>query len=291
MGNHNQKRHLSQFFTSQVVVEFMFDLLGFDPFWKIVDPACGDGAFLKEALRRGASAVAGVDIDPEAIESARSNLQEFEGRFHLFCQDGLAEIAGDSGFWKGHYDLVIGNPPFASGKWRVRDKRILRNFALAHTEDMRNTLILPGLDKELHPLKTRTSQVIEVLFLERFIQFAKPGGKVAIILPEGVFANSNLRYVREWLAQSFTIQAVIGLPRETFKGTGTMAKTAILYLEKRRPPAGQQALLAEVGRIDLNGRPNPELETVVAALREHEAALVGKVAVTAGLPRIHRLAD
>ncbi len=270
MANHNQKRHLSQFFTPQVVVEFMFDLVGFDPLWKVMDPACGDGAFLKEALRRGASAVAGVDIDPEAIAAARENLREFEGRFRLFCQDGLAEIKGESGFWKEHYDLVIGNPPFASSKWRVRDRETLRQFTLAHSEDNKHALQLPLLDRQLVPVKTRLSQVIEVLFLERFTQLARPGGKVAIILPEGVFANSNLRYVREWLVQHFTIRAVVGLPRDTFKDMGTTAKTAVLYLEKRRPSAGHQAVLAEVGRLCQNGEPSPELKTVVAALRERD---------------------
>jgi len=270
MANHNQKRHLSQFFTPQAIVEFMFDLVDFDPLWKVMDPACGDGAFLQEALRRGASAVAGVDIDSEAIEAAQENLQEFEGRYCLFRQDGLADIECESGFWKGHYDLVIGNPPFASSKWRVRDREILRHFTLAHTEDERNSLQLPLLGESLRPVKTRVSQVIEVLFLERFVQLARPGGKVAIILPEGVFANTNLRYVREWLVQNFTIQAVVGLPRDTFKEVGTTAKTAILYLEKRRPSEGHQVLLAEVGQINLNGGSNPELAMVVAALRERQ---------------------
>ncbi len=268
MGNHNQKRHLSQFFTPRAVVEFMFDLVVFDPLWKVMDPACGDGAFLREALRRGASAVAGVDIDPEAIEAAQENLQEFEGRFRTFCQDGLMEIAGDSGFWKEHYDLVIGNPPFASSKWRVRDKDTLRRFTLAQFEDEKQALQLPLLGESLRPVKTRVSQVIEVLFLERFIQLARPGGKVAIILPEGVFANNNLRYVREWLVENFTIQAVIGLPRDTFRSTGTTAKTVILYLEKHKPPEGHQALLAELSQFDLNGGANPELEAVVATVHK-----------------------
>ena len=264
----NQKRHLSQFFTTEVVVQFMFDLVGFDPLWKVMDPACGDGAFLKEALKRDASVVAGIDIDPEAIEAAQENLREFAGRFHLFCQDGLVDIKSESGFWKEHYDLVIGNPPFASSKWRVRDKETLRRFTLAQFEDEKLALQLPLLGESLRPVKTRESQVIEVLFLERFVQLARPGGKVAIILPEGIFANSNLRYVREWLVKNFTIHAVVGLPRETFKDTGTTAKTAILYLEKHKPPEEHQVVLAEVGQFDLNGGANPELEAVVAAVRK-----------------------
>jgi len=264
----NQKRHLSQFFTPEVVVQFMFDLLGFDPLWKVMDPACGDGVFLKEALKRGASAVAGIDIDSEAIKTAQENLHEFGSRLRLFCQNGLTDIGGDSGFWKQHYDLVIGNPPFASSKWRVRDKETLRQFALAHTEDERNSLQLPLLGESVRPVKTRASQVIEVLFLERFIQLARPGGKVASILPEGIFANSNLCYVREWLVENFTIHAVIGLPRETFKDMGTTAKTAILYLEKQKPAEAHQVVLAEVGQFDPNGGVNAELEAIVAAVHK-----------------------
>ncbi len=142
MSDFELKRHLSQFFTPEPVVRFMFDLAGFNPLWKVADPACGDGAFLKEALRRGASAVAGIDIDPEAIEPARENLQEFESRFRLFCQDGLAKIETENVFWKEHYDLVIGNPPFAGSKWRVRDKEILRHFTLAHMEDNKHAIQL-----------------------------------------------------------------------------------------------------------------------------------------------------
>ena len=64
-------------------MEFMFDMVSFDPLWKVADPACGDGAFLREACQRGASTVAGVDLDLEAIETARENLREFEGRLRL----------------------------------------------------------------------------------------------------------------------------------------------------------------------------------------------------------------
>ena len=137
-------------------------------------------------------------------------------------------------------------------------------------------MILPGLEKELRPLKPRPSQIIEVLFLERFIQLARPGGKVAIILPEGIFANSNLRYVREWLVEHFIILAVIGLPRDTFKGTGTMAKTAILYLEKRRPSQNHKVVLAEVTEINLDSEENPQLEVVLEAFQNEDLRTPGQ---------------
>jgi len=274
MSNRDSKRCLSQFFTPPVVVKFMYDLVDFNPLWKTIDPACGEGVFLLEALRRGAMAVVGIDKDPQVLEKAAANLADYKGRFQLFCQDGLAEIQTDNGLWKGHYDLVIGNPPFASSKYRVRDLTILQNFTLAQREDISQALTLPGFSGDLRPLKPRNSQVIEVLFLERFIQLARPGGKIAIILPEGVLSSSHLQYVRQWLVDNFTIQAIIGLPRDTFKNMGTTAKTAIIYLEKSRPSAGHRTIIVDISALGLDGDENPQLKTVLSTVRRDWQAVL-----------------
>jgi type I restriction enzyme M protein len=271
MGKSNpNKKRLGQYFTPPAIVDFMYDLVGFDPLWKVIDPACGEGVFLLKALERGGAMVVGVDIDPAAIERARALLGRRGERVRLFCQDGLADLQTENAFWRGHYDLVIGNPPFAASQYRVRDPQVLQRFEVAHEDlpDQGTTLNLFGEDVTLRRRRKKASQVIEVLFLERFVQLAKPGGKVAIILPEGVFANSNLRPVRAWLIKNFTVQVVVALPRETFKATGTNAKTSLLYLEKSPPPPGHRVLLAEVSQVDVNGGPNEELETIVRCWRE-----------------------
>lgn len=113
----------------------------------------------------------------------------------------------------------------------------------------------------------KSSQVIEVLFLERFIRLAKPNGKVIIILPEGIFANSNLKHVREWLVRNFTLHAVIGLPRDVFKHTGTTAKTAILYLENRKPNPKHKTTLVEISELRLDGSNNKQLKTALMAFQ------------------------
>jgi len=261
----SKQKKLGQFFTPAVIVDFMCDLVGFDPFWKVMDPACGDGSFLLGALKRGAPLVAGIDIDPEAIALAEENLSAYRGKFRLFLQDGLQPIQAENALWKGHYDLVIGNPPFSSSQYRVRDKSVLERFSLAKYEDQNRTKLLWG--EELRPVKTRVSQIIEVLFLERFIQLARPGGKIAIILPEGVFANSGLRHVREYLVENLTIHAIIGLPRQVFKDTGTTAKTAILFLEKRKPSSTHKVLLGEVEAVSSAGEDGSQLEMVVQTLK------------------------
>ncbi len=258
------QKALSQFWTPPVVAEFMLELVEFDPLWKVMDPACGEGVFLWKALERGAGAVAGIDIDPGALEQAQRLLRDHLAKVRLYCQDGLEDVHDENAFWRGDYDLVIGNPPFAATGARVRDPRVLKRFQLSKVRVGRERLLQqPLLEVDLE--RPKPSQAIEVLFLERFIQLCKPGGRVCIILPEGIFANSSLRHVREWLVQNFTIRVVIGLPRETFKAVGTTAKTAILYLEKRPPKEDPEVLLAEVSwiRADdterLNREDNPQL--------------------------------
>ena len=85
------------------------------------------------------------------------------------------------------------------------------------------------LPKEIDKLKKFP---IEVLFLNRFIQLAKPGGWIAVIIPDGILANSQLHYVRGFIAKKTKILAIISLPRDTFKKVGTSAKTNILFLQK-----------------------------------------------------------
>lgn len=83
--------------------------------------------------------------------------------------------------------------------------------------------------KEIEKLK---SFPIEILFLERFIQLAKPDGWIAIIIPDGILTNSNSHYVREFIVDKAKVEAIVSLPRDAFKNVGTSAKTSILFLQK-----------------------------------------------------------
>ncbi|WP_295606574.1 N-6 DNA methylase [uncultured Lamprocystis sp.] len=88
-----------------------------------------------------------------------------------------------------------------------------------------------------------------VLFIDRCLQLLKPGGRLLIVLPDGVLCNSGDRYVREYImgrkdeqtgefvGGKAIVKAVISLPSDTFKLSGTGAKTSILYLQKRHASA------------------------------------------------------
>ncbi|HAV1368367.1 HsdM family class I SAM-dependent methyltransferase [Vibrio parahaemolyticus] len=89
-----------------------------------------------------------------------------------------------------------------------------------------------------------------VLFIDRCLQLLKPGGRLMIVLPDGILCNSGDRYVREYImgkkdektgefsGGKAIVKAVVSLPSDTFKLSGTGAKTSILYLQKR--PASEK---------------------------------------------------
>lgn len=283
MAQNKRQKQLGQFWTPPVIAEFMLELVGFNPLWKVIDPACGEGIFLLKVLERGCKFAVGIDIDPEAIERAKTLLKDHLGKVQFYCQDGLLPIKDENAFWRGDYDLVIGNPPFAATGYRVRDREILNKFELAKVKVGEETINLSGqgrlFEVSLERKRQKPSQAIEVLFLERFVDLCKQGGKVCIILPEGIFANTSLRHVREWLIKNFTIHAIIGLPRDTFKAVGTTAKTAILYLEKKPPQENHEVFLAEISRITVNGNAsldsdaNPQLVAVLEAMKLREQTI------------------
>jgi hypothetical protein len=99
---------------------------------------------------------------------------------------------------------------------------------------------------------------IEILFTERFLQLAKPGGIIAIILPEGIFANAQTQYFRDWMLQKGRPLAIVSLPRKVFAGAGANAKTTILFMRKRKPgeapkdTARKKTLLASPKQVNGN---------------------------------------
>ena len=239
----------------------------------VIDPTCGEGIFLKKAVEKGFTMpdwIFGLDIDEAVVkkwpdisllEAFRRDKEKLNA--HFFHQNGLNRIQ-----WNQHkkqyygklkksdieneqFNLVVGNPPYGGvgleteefnddlivqlENYNILPAEIKKEIVFKSKQDTLN-FFDAGKSKTINQ-KTKDrlkSFPIEVLFIDRFIQLAKPGGWVAIIIPDGILSNSNLHYVRQYIADNAKIEAIVSLPRDAFKHVGTSAKTSILFLKKQK---------------------------------------------------------
>ena len=116
---------------------------------------------------------------------------------------------------KFNFDILMANPPFAGD---IKESRILHQYDLGFKANG----------------KSQSKVGRDVLFIERNLDFVKPGGRVAIVLPQGRFNNTTDKRIRDFIAEHGRILAVVGLHVNTFKPhTGT--KTSVLFVQKWHP--------------------------------------------------------
>lgn len=264
------KKKKGQFFTPRHVVEMCVRMLNPKRDEYVIDPACGSGGFLLHAMewsypvndnderefrksRYASKYLWGIDFEQRAAKTSRAlMLIAGDGHTNIFGPDvssldpktwyetasgqdlmqklRLARLTeetipenetlrDDDKAW--HYfknlkfDLVFANPPFAG---EMKDRQMLAHYELAQGALKRA--------KDKQPKEER-----DVLFIERILNMLKPGGRAAIVLPQGKFNNSSLAFIREWILKQARLLAVVGLHPNTFKPhTGT--KTSVLFIQK-----------------------------------------------------------
>ena len=125
----------------------------------------------------------------------------------------LEELKKDANSYKEfQFDILMANPPFAGD---IKESRIIHKYELGYNEKR----------------KPKPAVGRDILFIERNLDFIKPGGRLAIVLPQGRFNNTSDKDIREFIAGKARILAVVGLHGNTFKPhTGT--KTSVLFLQK-----------------------------------------------------------
>ena len=183
----------------------------------------------------------GIDFNPVLVRAAQMNLvMHGDGSTNVLHTNSLLP----PGEWPGEapndvrgkirlnsFDVVMTNPPFGSDI-PIDDPHILAQFELARSGTAESVLL-----GSLPP---------EQLFIERCLQLVRPGGRVAIVLPDSILSNPGLLFIRRWLLKKARIVASIDLPVETFEPhTGT--QTSVLLLQKKTDE--EIAFEAEAGRL------------------------------------------
>lgn len=256
--DHALKGGQGQFFTPRNVVKMMVEILDPDDSDMIIDPACGSGGFIIESLRYvwnkiidrykamgwtdtaileekidvANKCIRGIDKDYFLSKIAKSYMAIMgDGKGGVFCEDSLErpENWGDKTRQKihlGDFSVVLTNPPFGS-KIPVTGEDKLKQYELAHKwKNKKGT-------NDWEKMKLADKEAPQILFIERCYQLLKNGGRMAIVLPDGVFGNNQLGYIRRFIMERFRLVAVIDIPLETFMpNTGT--KTSILIVQKMK---------------------------------------------------------
>ncbi len=254
--NKSAKGEKGQYFTPRHVIEMCVRMLNPQPGEYMIDTAAGSCGFPVHTIfkrirlfgnteisakeKRNILKVFGIDFDEKTVRVARTlNLIAGDGEANVLHLNTLDfERWGDqteldknwiSTYIKGfkrleklraekdenklfNFDILMANPPFAG---KIKEGPLLHQYELSFNAKG----------------KVKSEVGRDILFIERNLDFLKPGGRMAIVLPQGRFNNTSDKYIRDFIAEQGRILAVIGLHGNTFKPhTGT--KTSVLFLQK-----------------------------------------------------------
>ena len=203
-------------------------------------------AFRDQIKKIVASDFYGFDINPDLVKATKMNMvMNNDGSGNIYRNDSLLpphewehelkqqladalRIQVDSITNKdsiGFFDVIVTNPPFGS-KIPINDSHILEQFDIARIWRKSEETGWEMSDN------FQTSVPPEQLFIERCLQFLKPDGRLAIVLPDSILGNPGLGHIRRWLLEKTRIVASVDLDVDTFQPrNGT--QTSVLILQKK----------------------------------------------------------
>ena len=207
---------------------------------------------VREKIKRiAASNFYGFDINPDLVKATKMNMvMNNDGSGNIYRNDSLlpphewapdlkiqlaVALKIDANSIKNantieFFDVIVTNPPFGS-KIPVKDSHILEQFQIGYI--WRNEQYdTSGQTGWAISSDFQSSAPPEQLFIERCLQFLKPGGRLAIVLPDSILGNPGLGYIRQWLLEQTRIIASVDLHEDAFQpGNGT--QTSVLILQKK----------------------------------------------------------
>lgn len=227
------KWDLGQYFTPHEVIDFIVDIVNPQPGEHIHDPACGSADFLISAFRKAGptseNCVWGADSSEQAVQISILNMVlNGDGKTQIKNVDSLQAYVQSNA---KTFSIVLCNPPFGT-KIVERRYEVLRKFDMGH----KWTRLEDG--KLTKSEEVRASQQTGILFAELCVRLAQPGGRIAIILPNGYLGNKGVEYtaLREWLLRYARLVAIMAFPRFTFKKSGADVSASVVVLERREKP-------------------------------------------------------
>jgi type I restriction enzyme M protein len=262
------KQEAGQFFTPRNIIKAMVEMMNPTENDRVLDPACGSGGFLvmvldhvrkqiaaelypdldgpllavkfnsmevNERVRQYAErSIFGFDFDPDLKKAARMNMvMAGDGHANIFHVNSLAYPN-----WEHPAEIEKIQASIGKSLSEMKDIKIRYGNDAREKFDIIFTNPPFGAKVKVEPeianqyFLSKYSDAPEVLFIEACYNFLKPGGKVAIVLPDGILGNPNTLPVREWILDKFKILASIDLSVEAFlPQVGVQA--SLLFLQRK----------------------------------------------------------
>lgn len=185
----------------------------------------------------------GTDANPRMARTAKMNMiMHGDGHGGVHHHDGLLNV---NGIFENRFDVILTNPPFGShidkdlkiteaDKFtdEVKIKEYVERYGKAYLEALKQVNDHIG-DSLLSLFETgKMSGLTEVLFIERCLNLLKPGGRMGIVLPEGVLNNSNLQKIRDFVEGKAKIMLIVSIPQDVFIASGATVKPSLLFFRK-----------------------------------------------------------
>lgn len=185
----------------------------------------------------------GTDANPRMARTAKMNMiMHGDGHGGVHHHDGLLNV---NGIFENRFDVILTNPPFGSRVEKslkiteadkFTDEAKIKYYTKCYGEEYTKALeqVNGNIGESVLSLydSGKLSGLTEVLFIERCLRLLKPGGRLGIVLPEGVLNNTQLQSVRELFEGMAKIVLITSIPQDVFMASGATVKPSLMFFKK-----------------------------------------------------------
>lgn len=228
----------------------------------------------------------GTDANPRMARVSKMNMiMHGDGHNGIHHNDGLLNV---NGIFRGRFDVIFTNPPFGTTLSQT-SPTVELDDKYTNTEKIEfYKSIYPNYEEEMKQVTDNFGKPIrglfevgksagqtEVLFIERCLDLLRDGGRMGIVLPEGVLNSSNLQNAREYFESRAKILLIVSLPQEIFISSGATVKTSLVFLKKfTANEKAQYESIKEQAIKEITAKYQKELDDI-----EEKLAIRGKEAL------------
>lgn len=228
----------------------------------------------------------GTDANPRMARTAKMNMiMHGDGHGGVHHNDGLLNI---NGIFENRFDVILTNPPF--GARVAKDQKIteedkytdtgkIKYYTERYGDEYKQALkqVTGNVNKPLLSLYETGafSSLTETLFMERCINLLKPGGRLGIVLPEGVLNNAQaMQKVREYFEGRAKILLIVSIPQDVFIASGATVKPSLVFLKRftEQEEADYQKIVKEVTEAK-DKEFKPRYDAIAKKLKDKDKAI------------------